>query len=116
MLLAEIVLNCPWNVPIALNAKKALLAFLMASSTALLADMSQDHQYHRHLAVGCGVRALSQRMAIGVSSDGFVGDTSTASHLVRFRVSPFSCANLLTVLICACKVAWELLIVCMSSA
>ena len=55
-------------------------------------------------------------MAIGVSSDGFVGDTSTASHLVGFRVSPFSSANLLTVLICACNVAWELLIVRMSSA
>ena len=84
--------------------------FLMASSTARLADRSQDHQYHRHLAVGCGVRALSH------GSDGFVGDTSTASHLVGFRVSPFSSTNLLTVLICGCKVAWELLIVCMSSA
>ena len=113
MLLAEIGFNCPWNVP---NAKNTLLAFLVASSTAHLADRSQDHQYPRHLAVGCGVRALSPRMAIDVSSDGFVGDTSTASHLVGFRVSPFSSANLLTVLICACKVAWELLIVFMSSA
>ena len=82
MLLAEIEFNCPWNVPILPNAKKALLAFLMASSTARLANRRQDYQYPCHLAVRCGVRALSPMMAIGVSSDGFVGDTSIASHLV----------------------------------
>ena len=53
---------------------------------------------------------------MGVDSSGLVGDTSSASHLVGFRVSPFSSAKLLTLSICSCNVARELLIVCMSSA
>ena len=50
-----------------------------------------------------------------VDSADLVGDTSNASHFVGFRVSPFSSAKLLTVSICSCNVARELLIVRMSS-
>ena len=44
------------------------------------------------------------------------GETSTTSHLVGFRVSPFCTAKVCTVSICSCKVARELLMVRMSSA
>ena len=44
------------------------------------------------------------------------GEISITSHFVGFRVSPLFAAKVHTVLICSCRVARELLIVCMSSA
>ena len=46
---------------------------------------------------------------------GLMGDTSIASQFGGLRVSPFSSAKLLTVSICSCNVARELLIVGLSS-
>ena len=72
------------------------LLFLMASSTALEAERSQDHQYPRHFALRCGVRALPPRIAMGADSSGLDGDTSTTSHFVGFRLSPLSTAKICT--------------------
>ena len=98
--------------------KNVRLVFLMASSTALVAEKSQDHQYPRHLALGRGARPSPSGVAIGVVVASFYGEISISYPILCWvRVNPLFAAKVRTVavLICSCRVAWELLIVCMLS-
>ena len=105
-----------WKAPMAPKVKKALLAFLIATSMAFEAERSQDHQYPRHLAQCCMVRASFPRMTAGVEGEGLDDDTSRTSHLVGFSIRALSAAKVSTVWICSCRVAREVVIVLMSSA
>ena len=42
IILPEMGFSFPWKAPIAPKAKKALLAFMIASSMAVVAERSQD--------------------------------------------------------------------------
>ena len=55
-----------------LQMQRKLSLLLLASSRALVADRSQDHQYPRHFALKFSVRVLSPRTPMGVSSAGLV--------------------------------------------
>ena len=98
------------------KAKNSHLAFLMALSTALVVESSQDHQYPRHLTLGQSVRPSPSRVALGAFVAGFDEEISNTSHSVGFRFSPLFAAKVNTLLICSYRVARELLIVCNLSA
>ena len=116
MVFPDMGFSFPWKASMAPKAKKALLAFLIATSMAFEAERSQDHQYPRHLAWCCMVRASFPRMTAGVEGEGLDDDTSRTSHLVGFSIRALSAAKVSTVLICSCRVAREVVTVRMSSA
>ena len=116
MVFPDMGFSFPWKAPMAPKAKKALLAFLIATSMAFEAERSQDHQYPRHLAWCCMVRASFPRVTAGVEGEGLDDDTSRTSHLVGFSIRALSAAKVSTVLICSCRVAREVVTVRMSSA
>ena len=69
------------------KAKKALLAFFIASSMAFVADRSQDHQYPKHFAYynphcACAPRVNNHKNTnLGIKIDTFGGDTSCKNLL-----------------------------------
>ena len=81
MVLPERGFSLFWKAPIAQWAKKALLAFLMASSTALVAERSHGHQYPRHLTLSFGRsdHDWSARVQTGIEETGLEGKTIRTS-------------------------------------
>ena len=101
--------------PLLQRQRRPFLLFI-ASSMALVAERSQDHQYPRHLAWCCATKARFPKMPMGDVDTGFDVDTVRISHLAGFSTSALSSAKVCTTLICCCRVTRELVTVRMSSA
>ena len=96
--------------------KMAILALVMASSMALVAERSHHHQKPRHLAFCSGRSGWSFRVQIEIELVGLEGAVMTASHFDGFKGKALSLANFPTIWICCWRDDKLLVMVRMSSA